>query len=184
MPLQKTTPEEIIRKSIDVFRRKGYYRTNMSDLAKETGLTKGAFYHHFSNKEEVMRKALMASAKWFERKIFSIAYDDDLLPKQRLEKMADKAFKAFTAMPGGCFFANTILETAHVEDSFLKELKYFFDQWEQAFAHVFTEKYEPKESEAIAQAIIADIEGSIVLMQLYKDEEMLKKAFQRGINRI
>ena len=46
MPLHKTTPAEIIKNSIKVFRKKGYYRTNMNDLAKETGLTKGIFYNH------------------------------------------------------------------------------------------------------------------------------------------
>ena len=45
----------------------------MNDLAKETELTKGIFYHHFASKEEVMLKALEVTTKWFEYKIFNIA---------------------------------------------------------------------------------------------------------------
>ena len=61
MPLHKKSPEEIIKQSILVFRTNGYYRTTMNDLAKATGLTKGAFYHHFSNKEDVMKKSLQTT---------------------------------------------------------------------------------------------------------------------------
>jgi AcrR family transcriptional regulator len=92
MPLYKTTPEDIINKSIFVFRTNGYYRTTMNDLAQATGLTKGAFYHHFTNKEDVMKKSLEANSLWFENKIFSIAYDDTLrwqmcflLPSQNIK---------------------------------------------------------------------------------------------------
>ena len=184
MPLQKTTPEQIIRDSIQVFRAKGYYRTKMSDLAKATGLTKGAFYHHFSNKEEVMRKALQTTANYFEYKVFSIAYEEGLSGKEKLEKMMEKSFKAFVSGEGGCFFANTILETAHVEETFLSEISRFFNSWEKAFTLIFAEKYKGKALAEVAQERIADIEGSIVLMQLHRDPNYLKQAMLRTLNRL
>lgn len=180
MPIQKTTREEIIKNSIKVFRRKGYYRTSMSDLAKEAGLTKGAFYHHFSDKEEVMRKSLQATAKWFEKKVFSIAYEKELSNREKLTKMGEVTFQAFTQGEGGCFFANTILETAQVEDSFNTEIKHYFSQWEKALQHMLKGTYEVTEIKDIAQRIIADIEGSIILMQLYKDPQILQNALKRS----
>jgi TetR/AcrR family transcriptional regulator, transcriptional repressor for nem operon len=184
MPLYKTTPEEIIKQSILVFRTNGYYRTTMNDLAKATGLTKGAFYHHFSNKEDVMKKSLQATSFWFEKKIFSIAYDETLSSKKRLVKMADVLFDAFTRSKGGCFFANTILETAHVEDTFLVEITQFFDLFEKALAHIYKEKYTKKELKDLTQQIIADIEGTIIIMQLKKEPELLKNAFNRAIKKL
>ena len=189
MPLHKTTPAEIIKNSIKVFRRKGYYRTNMSDLAKETGLTKGVFYHHFESKEDVMLKALQATTLWFENKIFSIAFDEKITHKDRLNKMAETTFKAFTDDDGGCFFANTILETANVEDTFLGEIRKFFTAWETAFNKVFENKLQENinnnnnDNDLVVQ-IIADIEGSIVLMQLYRDKTYLKKALKRSIDKL
>ncbi len=183
MPIQKTTKEEIIRNSIRVFRRKGYYRTNMNDLAKEAGLTKGAFYHHFSNKEEVMRESLQASAAWFQHKIFAIAYEDSLAPKERLKRIADAGYRAFTEEMGGCFFANTILETAHVEDTFLAEINRFFKAWEDALGHILSDKYPSYELGDVVQQIIVDIEGSIILMQLHRDPSYLSRAMQRSIDR-
>lgn len=184
MPIQKTTKEEIIWNSIRVFRRKGYYRTKMSDLAKEAGLTKGAFYHHFSNKEEVMRISLQASADWFQRKVFSVAYSPDLSDKEKLTHMADFGYKAFTEELGGCFFANTILETSHVEETFLKEINRFFSMWERALQEILKGKYPSYELGDIVQQIIIDIEGSIILMQLRRDPVYLRRAMQRCIERL
>ena len=179
MPTVKTSPEEIIHKSIQVFRRNGYYRTSMSDLAKATGLTKGAFYHHFTNKEEVMKMSLMATSKWFEKYIFSLAYDADVPHKKRLVLMGDRLLEAFSLHSGGCFFANTILETSHVEDTFLSELNGFFALFENALKHIFKSKYQGKVLENTIQQIIAEIEGSLILMQLKKDPKLLRNTLSR-----
>ena len=184
MPIQKTTPKEIIASSIRVFRKKGYYRTNMIDLAKEVGLTKGAFYHHFASKEDVMRASLQALSDWFDRRVFSIAYLPNYSSKEKLDQMTTVAYQAFTQEEGGCFFANTILETAHVEDSFIPVVNHFFSSWEKAFHQVFQDHHPKEELEELVQQIIADIEGSILLMQLRKDTSYLQKALERTKNKI
>ncbi|MEM6268680.1 MAG: TetR/AcrR family transcriptional regulator [Bacteroidota bacterium] len=180
MPRQKTTREEIIRKSIQVFREKGYYRTNMQDLAQATGLTKGAFYHHFSNKEDVMRQALRASVSLFEQRVFRIAYAEGLSRTEKFAQMSEKAYRAFTTGEGGCIFANTILETVHVEASFVDELVEFFRHWERALEEIFRGRYGPEEVQDAVQQTIADIEGSIILMQLYRDPTYLERALARA----
>jgi AcrR family transcriptional regulator len=184
MPIYKTTPEKIIKQSIQVFRTNGYYRTTMNDLAKATGLTKGIFYHHFENKEEVMKKSLQATSLWFEKKIFSLAYNESLPKKERLTQMAETLFNAFTDNTGGCFFANTILETAHVEDTFLEEINHFFELWENALTHIYKEKYRDKQLKELVEQTIADIEGTIIVMQLKKQPLLLKSALYRAVEKI
>jgi TetR/AcrR family transcriptional regulator, transcriptional repressor for nem operon len=184
MPIVKTTPEEIIKNSIHVFRTNGYYRTSMSDLSKAAGLTKGAFYHHFANKEDVMKKSLQATSLWFQHKIFSIAYDESISGKKRLSKMSEVLYLAFTKNKGGCFFANTILETAHVEDTFFEEINEFFDLFEKALNNVFKDKYSKKQIKELTYQIIADIEGTIILMQLKKDPELLRLALKRASDKL
>ncbi len=58
MPRNKY-PEETIQKILDaalkVFNEKGYEKASVLDIVAEMGdLTRGAFYHHFKNKEEVL----------------------------------------------------------------------------------------------------------------------------------
>ncbi|MEY8386645.1 TetR/AcrR family transcriptional regulator [Oscillospiraceae bacterium 38-13] len=50
-------PEETVRKILDtaerLFVEKGYDRTSLQDIIMETGLSKGAIYHHFTSKEDI-----------------------------------------------------------------------------------------------------------------------------------
>ncbi len=182
MPIQKFTKEEIILNSITVFRQSGYYRTNMSDLAKFCGLTKGAFYHHFSSKEEVMRTALIMTSKWFKENIFSIGYDKEIPKEQRLALMLEKYYETFTQETGGCFFANTILETTQVEDTFKDIIMDFFESWERSLEHIFITKYPEKIGKEKSVEVITQIEGSIIFMLLRSDVKYLRNAIDRCIN--
>jgi TetR/AcrR family transcriptional regulator, transcriptional repressor for nem operon len=47
------TKEHILRTAFRLFITKSYKAVTMCDLEKATGLTKGAFYHYFKNKEEI-----------------------------------------------------------------------------------------------------------------------------------
>lgn len=49
----KETKSKIIECSTKLFLDKGFKGVTLSDILKATGLSKGAFYHHFSSKEEL-----------------------------------------------------------------------------------------------------------------------------------
>lgn len=50
-------PEETVRKILDtaerLFIEQGYDRASLQDIIEETGLSKGAIYHHFASKEDI-----------------------------------------------------------------------------------------------------------------------------------
>ena len=50
-------PEQTVEKILDaaayLFAQKGYAHTTLQDVIDETGLSKGAVYHHFKSKEEI-----------------------------------------------------------------------------------------------------------------------------------
>lgn len=50
------TRQDIIEAGINVFSKKWYAIVNMSDIAKEAGVTRGAIYWHFKNKAELFRE--------------------------------------------------------------------------------------------------------------------------------
>lgn len=51
-------PEETIKLILDVstdlFSKKGYEKTSLQDIINKTKLSKGAIYHHFSSKEDIL----------------------------------------------------------------------------------------------------------------------------------
>jgi AcrR family transcriptional regulator len=50
--------EELLGLIAAVFNERGYEAASMADLATATGLTKSAFYHHFTSKEELLSMAV------------------------------------------------------------------------------------------------------------------------------
>lgn len=53
-------PEETVKKILDIsyklFYEKGYDETSIQDIIDELGMSKGAIYHHFKSKEDILNK--------------------------------------------------------------------------------------------------------------------------------
>jgi len=61
------TKQQIIEAATQLFARKGFYGTSVSDLTQAVGLTKGALYYHFTDKDALFF-AVIESVKntWVE----------------------------------------------------------------------------------------------------------------------
>ncbi len=55
--------------AIDCFARYGYRATSISRIAATAGLTKGAIYYHFKDKEELLFEAVRDQVSHFERSV-------------------------------------------------------------------------------------------------------------------
>lgn len=49
----KDTRRIITEKAIELFKEKGYEHTSVTDICRACGITKGTFYYHFPNKDEI-----------------------------------------------------------------------------------------------------------------------------------
>jgi AcrR family transcriptional regulator len=45
----------LLESALELFGAKGFHATSVQEIVKAAGLTKGAFYHHFASKEDVLR---------------------------------------------------------------------------------------------------------------------------------
>ncbi len=184
MPVQKITKEEIIKKSVDIFRAKGYHNTTMQDIAQSCGLLKGSLYHYFKSKEDLMKELLIGVNSYINKKAFSIAYDESLNPDERLEKLLKTAGKIILEQDGGCIIGNTTLETTGVVPVFEPILKAFFDDWIAALKYIFSLRKPPEIALRLAQQTVVEMEGAVMMSNLYKDRQFLKDAFVRAMVRI
>lgn len=46
--------DKIKKSAINLFYKKGYFATSMSNIAKATGIRKSSIYHHYSTKEDIL----------------------------------------------------------------------------------------------------------------------------------
>ncbi len=53
---KEQTVAEILEVSETLFHEKGYENTSIQNIADKCGLSKGALYHHFKSKEEVLER--------------------------------------------------------------------------------------------------------------------------------
>ena len=81
--------------AIDCFARHGYQGTSIDRIAREVGVTKGALYYHFRDKEDLLFAAVTERVGEFERKVLR-----DVEP-------ARDALTALRRVVDSCFFHAT-----------------------------------------------------------------------------
>ncbi len=71
------TVQRILTTASKLFLEKGYEKTSLQDIIRETGLSKGAIYHHFSSKEEILAWLLQRLLRDLSNDIGHIVDRDD-----------------------------------------------------------------------------------------------------------
>jgi len=101
------TAKYIIEKVAPLFNQKGYAATSMSDLTTATGLTKGAIYGNFQNKEELAIKSFNFSVNQVLKSISS-HQNKNKSSLQKLYLITDfyKNYYNFSKKLGGCPILN------------------------------------------------------------------------------
>ncbi|MCB9251537.1 MAG: TetR/AcrR family transcriptional regulator [Flavobacteriales bacterium] len=172
MALTKT---EIIKRSIPVFKEKGYNATCMADIANATGILKGSIYHHFPSKEALMTEILEYLRSYFVEKVFSIAYNEKSPIEKRLEKLARKSEEHFLDGTGGCFMSMIGTETVLNQKSFNLIITEFFKDWHSAFMHLYSQVTDAQKADQYSERAIMLIEGAVLLMRIHNNVDYLTK---------
>jgi AcrR family transcriptional regulator len=184
MGLKKTSKEDILKHSIKLFKIQGYYNTSMSNIADACGLIKGSIYHHFKSKEEIGLESLKYIHKYFEDNIYSIAYKDDLSPKEKIVLFVSQIDKYFLNSEGGCLLGNLALEVSSSNINFKEEIKLYFLNWESALAHILNYCYDKAIALELAKEYVALTQGEIMMMTLNNSSHNYLKVGKKIIDLI
>jgi len=104
----------IIETVAPVFNKHGYVGTSMSDLTEATGLTKGALYGNFENKEALALSAFQYNSNKLLDKIDEVlAADGNALEKLFSLTTFYRNYDIFTLEMGGCPILNVGVDAQH-----------------------------------------------------------------------
>lgn len=186
MSKSEKTKAFIIEKAAPLFNTKGYAGTSLSDLTGITGLTKGAIYGNFENKDEVATAV-------FEHNITKLneRFDAELEGAVNATEKLNAYLSYYRnnwkgiSQRGGCPILNTSIEAddnlpflkSHVQQSIKK--------WAQRFASILNQgkangEFKPDIMPGqYAYTFIALIEGGIMLSKITDNQSHLLLALDR-----
>lgn len=105
------TKELIIRESLPIFNTKGYNATSISDITSATGITKGAVYGNFKNKDEVASAAFDHGVEIILNQISTHVKAQSNAPEKLLAIVNYYAeYVKNPPIPGGCPILNSSVE--------------------------------------------------------------------------
>ena len=83
------TINQILTVALNLFIQKGYEQTSIQDIINELGgLTKGAIYHHFKSKEEILQAVTDQMYKGVDEILSGVRDDKELNGLEKLRKIS------------------------------------------------------------------------------------------------
>ena len=119
MSKSQKTKEHIIQKVAPIFNKKGYKGTSLSEITLATGMTKGAIYGNFKDKETLAIEAFNYNVRYVMSKIRLIT-DDIASPLSKLFAVSNfyRNYYQHQLEYGGCPILNVGIDS-HGENSMM-----------------------------------------------------------------
>lgn len=175
------TKQFILQQTAPLFNMKGFEGTSMADLTGSTGLTKGALYGNFHNKEDLAMEAFKYAVGRV-KELVKERVDRETSYKRQLRAMLD-FFAEYVFHPpvaGGCPLLNTAVQA---DDQFpgmrrvvVKELMstvmFIYNLLNKGIqAGEFRKDINARE---LAYTIFCSVEGAIMFSRAERSEEPMK----------
>lgn len=173
---------------------KGFAGTSIDDVLRETGLTKGAFFHHFKGKADLARELVKRYAlndlKMFQA--FDLqsqdASDDPLEQTLVFLKLFEDYISNSQDPAPGCMYAVYTYESRQFDPDVLDFVSDTLREWTSIYVRKFQEvidKYPPAlpvTARQLAELIVSVIEGGLVLQRAHGDTSTTRRQSEQFRN--
>lgn len=184
------TREKILQAAARLFALKGYHDTKLDDVLAAAQVTKGAFFHHFRDREDLgfavldwhmgQRRQLLDGIE----QEFPLAQDASPLQRvfRRLDAIQEMARRR-DSLKGGCIIGNLSTALSDCHDGFRTRLAECFDEMAEEFwphleaaARLLRRANRPDAGE-LARYVVTVIEGAIMQARTLGDANLLARQF-------
>lgn len=167
----------IIERTSPIFNKKGVVGTSLSDITEATGLTKGAIYGNFADKDEVA----LAAFEYNVNRVFSglaeaMANETTSVGKLKAITAFYKKYFSIDKYKYGCPMANTATEVDDTHPALHAKVKGKYFKWRKGIEIIINEgiatgELKPEfDAKVFASLMVVTIQGSIVVSKATEDE--------------
>ncbi|WP_246345316.1 TetR/AcrR family transcriptional regulator [endosymbiont of Lamellibrachia barhami] len=185
MNAEHDTRTRILSTARELFHGRSYADVGIKEICDLAKVQKGSFYHFFPSKQDLAMAVIDDMADDWAHGFVAEAFDQNLPPLERLDYMIDAAYywqKAAKDIDGrmpGCLFGNLALEISTRDDVLRAKLNAVFDKASKRFHEALDQAVElgeipPLDSEATAAAMLAFLEGIILLAKTRNNPEVIR----------
>ena len=179
----RSTREAIVEAASRLIHVHGYNHTSLDDVLRESGVGKGNFYYHFKSKEELGYAILdQIIASFLERTLEPCFADPDQGALAQIRCFLDRVLEAQRARNcvGGCPLGNLAAELSDVHEGFRARLASVFAAWRERLTLALRAEQgrgvgDACRPEAVADFLVASLEGAILLTKLTKDIAVMEQ---------
>lgn len=180
MSKSEKTKAFIIETVAPIFNKNGYAATSLSIITRETGLTKGAVYSHFENKENLASEAFKFSVRRVLKDL-NARVAKGKTPLAMLLNVASfyKEYYHYNKQFGGCPILNIGIDSDNQDNKISKLVQSYNYKILDRFAHLIdmgkdsNEIKESIDSMLYAKRFFYMIEGAVYMSYVMKDDSYL-----------
>lgn len=170
------TRQLIISEAAVLFNQKGYEGTSMKDIMDATGMSKGALYGHFKDKEQIAVVAFQQAVETVLRQVGKRTQArKSVLAKFREVVFFYKERILNPPVEGGCPIQNSSVDADESRPVLRKEVIRAMDAWQERIVRTLQKGMASGEvrididAREFAINFIGTLEGGIMMAQLYRD---------------
>jgi TetR/AcrR family transcriptional repressor of nem operon len=181
----EATIEKILQKSGILFNTQGYKATSISDITELTGLTKGAIYRHFENKNELEKKALYHLSSTLDEKMREVIRSQPTAGKKL--RAIFNFFNSYITDPpirGGCPLLNAAVEADDTNPVLRHGALKILNNLHESIIVILNNgiKYGQLKNnidkDSYATIVIAALEGAIMMSKLRGNNDDIRKVIR------
>lgn len=133
MKKSQATRIDILKKAFQLIYPKGYQATSIDDILATTKVTKGAFYYHFKNKDEMATAIIQEIIKPTMVNSFIVPLQNDGNPLDNIYNLINDLLlnNEFLQVQYGCPTSNLIQEVSPWNGALSNALQNLIDNWQQ-----------------------------------------------------
>jgi TetR/AcrR family transcriptional repressor of nem operon len=177
------TSKFIIERVAPIFNQKGYAATSMADITSATGLTKGALYGNFKNKEAIAIASFNKTINDLLKQV-ALHQEKSSAPLGKLKLITDfyRNYFEFSTELGGCPILNIGVDSTNQNTKLLEQVQYVIQKTQSHIVKLVEWGIEVGEikadvdAPAFAKYLYARIQGAIFMCQTMQDKSYLTDA--------